>query len=349
MDDKVIRTRDTLDILYDQLSDDERKHLFNYVKTKANNYRDSGNLELYKEYYSIANYLVSKAQEQLRNNSSDDPDYVLKDKELLGELYYTLNNEQKEELLNYVSEKVYEYESQGDFLNSNAYKDIITNIIDMGANINRMAYSEDVEVAETYWRYFQMPNEINEIYDGITPIMYVLTIKRYDLYDLLLKLGADIQKRDTDGQNLLFYLARYGNYDRFNVMLKHFDVNENDKMGNKAITLSIRNPDNKIFEKLLELSDLNFVNNLGSTLYNKIIESANWEFFRLLTEEELRRYGKIIINDEEILNLIEKEQTKLLKLLGKNGVRFEDMRNYTKAKDNENHKINKIVRKYMIP
>lgn len=140
---------------------------------------------------------------------------------------------------------------------------------------------------------------------GMTPIYYAASLKRWENVIPIAETGGDINFADTAGKTLLMAVIEGGNLETAGYIIKKGgSVKAADSTGRIPLHFAVMNKGKKWDEVILLLiqqgSNVNAVDNSGSSAAGKAIESANFSAFKILMGNGLN------------INYIEKGTTPLL-------------------------------------
>ena len=181
-------------------------------------------------------------------------------------------------------------------------------LIDIGANVNT---TENVNTALTLCHYAihsfkEDADEFRQIQTKLiakgatvdihlnklkwTPLMQTVTQKEVqivkDHFEILLQLGANINKQDQNGRTALMLAASVANKYYVKRMVENYaDVDLVDNFGWNALTFAVYYAHIEIVKELIEAgSDINNVTNSGQTVLQIAMQKENQELITLLKE-----------------------------------------------------------------
>jgi ankyrin repeat protein len=150
------------------------------------------------------------------------------------------------------------------------HADIIRELVAAGADINKVS---------------------EECYDPLqkTPVSVSLQVRRLDILQLLIELGADVNARDANGNTLLMSAIRCNEFDCIQELLKHVHINcinAVNKEGSTALIIASRQNTINAVQELLAISgiELNQINNADETALLFAVRHGNQDIVKALLD-----------------------------------------------------------------
>ena len=101
-------------------------------------------------------------------------------------------------------------------------------------------------------------NSRDPLIEEFVPIIAAAQHNKIELLNELIDLGADVNKTDKNGRNILMILTTSNDEDKLieilNKIIRKIDINHNDKQNCSILTYAIVNEMKKLVEKLLDLN-----------------------------------------------------------------------------------------------
>lgn len=187
-------------------------------------------------------------------------------------------------------------------------EDVTTYLIDFGANIN---ITENVNTSLTLCHYAihtftDKIKHFREIQTKLiakgatvdiylnklkwTPLMQCVTQKEINIikdhFEVLIQLGANVNKQDLNGRTALMLAASAGNGYYLNRLLENYaDLDLVDDFGWNALTFGVFYSQIEIVKELIDAgSDINNITNAGQSVLQIAIQKENQELISLLKE-----------------------------------------------------------------
>jgi ankyrin repeat protein len=125
---------------------------------------------------------------------------------------------------------------------------------------------------------------------GTTPLLLAIENGFFETTELLLKNGADVNSKNTEGQTLLICASIHGKSDAVRFLIERgVDVNLRDNSGNTALIWASQMGDTKIVNILLDKgADPNIQDNFGQTALAVAKKRGRTEVVNLIEEKQMK-------------------------------------------------------------
>ena len=179
-------------------------------------------------------------------------------------------------------------------VNNGGAFDVVQFLIEQGANVNARCDSEALNsillsgmdnVLLSQRTRKQLEAYIRDQHrSGSTALMYAIVLERFDIAQLLLENGADVDIREENGQTMLINVASQGHVDRAKMLLEYgANVDHQSKNGSTALIGAAFNGHIEIVKLLLEYkADVNLRNEYGKTAIDYAREEGHVEIVNVL-------------------------------------------------------------------
>lgn len=190
---------------------------------------------------------------------------------------------------------------------ANGHLDAVIKLLHRGAKTSDLAFLYAVQcgyadIVKTL--YANTHIKVNKKINGKLPLAEASSRNHMDITDLLLRLGADANKKDDEGKTALMKTVEYSN--DINILAKLYNcgakINKKDKFKNTVLMLALAKPDMVGF--LLSCgAKLNNKNKLGKTELGLIINRLNEQTPQSQVADYIKSLCLLLDNGADLLKL----------------------------------------------